>query len=184
MMRLSVPDPSLVVLCGPAGSGKSTFAARHFTDTVVVSSDRCRAMITDDEADLRVSADAFDLFRHIIDARLRYRRLAVADSTALHAEARKDLVRIARRRGVPAVLIVFDVTEEACRQWNARRGRVVSDEVIHRQHLALEQALTQVGTEGFAQVAVLHAGDVTDAAVEIVAQTGGERHVHTHHPRG
>jgi len=49
-MRLTVPEPCLVILCGPAGSGKSTFAVRNFPETSVVSSDRCRAMIADDEA--------------------------------------------------------------------------------------------------------------------------------------
>src|SRR5438445_9081066 len=57
-MVVRVPDPSLVVLCGPAGSGKTTFARRHFRDTAIVSSDRCRAMIADDEANIRVSREA------------------------------------------------------------------------------------------------------------------------------
>ena len=166
-MQLVIPDPSLVVLCGPAGSGKSTFASRHFAETAVVSSDRCRALIADDEGETRVSGEAFTLFHHIIDARLRYRRLTVADSTALSPPARQDLLKLARRRSVPAYLIVFDVSEEVCRQWNARRGRVVPPDVIHRQRQALEQALAHVGTEGFAEVAVFHADEITDARVEI-----------------
>lgn len=39
---LAVPDLSLVVLIGATGSGKSTFAARHFRPTEVLSSDFCR----------------------------------------------------------------------------------------------------------------------------------------------
>ena len=38
-MRLTIPDYCLVVLIGASGSGKSTFAARHFLPTEVVSSD-------------------------------------------------------------------------------------------------------------------------------------------------
>ena len=70
-MRLRIPNPSLVVLCGPAGSGKSTFAARHFPPTAIVSSDRCRAMLADDERDLSVSPEAFRLF-HTITMRERW----------------------------------------------------------------------------------------------------------------
>ena len=43
MTDLDIPDLSLVVLVGVSGSGKSTFAARHFKPTQVLSSDFCRA---------------------------------------------------------------------------------------------------------------------------------------------
>ena len=39
MHRIRLPDPSLVVLIGASGSGKSTFAARHFAPDEVLSSD-------------------------------------------------------------------------------------------------------------------------------------------------
>ena len=48
---LDIPDFSLVVLIGATGSGKSTFAARHFLPTEVVSSDQARAFVSDDAND-------------------------------------------------------------------------------------------------------------------------------------
>jgi len=36
---IRIPSRVLIVLCGVAGSGKSTFAAQHFTPTQIVSSD-------------------------------------------------------------------------------------------------------------------------------------------------
>src|SRR2546427_5122507 len=108
-MVVRVPDPSLVVLCGPAGSGKTTLARRHFRDTAIVSSDRCRAMIADDESDIRVSRDAFELFHHVIEVRLRHGRLTVADSTALLPDAPRARRQIARRFEVPVIALLLDV---------------------------------------------------------------------------
>ena len=60
-MKIAVPELCLVVLVGPTGSGKSTFAARHFKPTEVVSSDACRAMVADDANDQSATPDAFAL---------------------------------------------------------------------------------------------------------------------------
>ncbi len=45
MTVIDLPDPSLVVLIGASGSGKSSFAARHFKPTEVLSSDFCRGLV-------------------------------------------------------------------------------------------------------------------------------------------
>lgn len=73
--NIELPDFSLVVLVGSTGSGKSTFAAKHFLPTEVISSDYCRALISDDEAEQGVTADAFDLVREIAAKRLKHRKL-------------------------------------------------------------------------------------------------------------
>ncbi|MBL8188496.1 MAG: AAA family ATPase [Acidobacteria bacterium] len=57
---LEIPVPSLVLLIGSSGAGKSTFAARHFQPTEIISSDRCRAMICDDESDQTINTEAFE----------------------------------------------------------------------------------------------------------------------------
>ena len=82
MKRIEIPKTSLVVLCGSAGCGKSNFASRHFRPTQVVSSDHCRAMVSDSEEDMSASRKAFKVFRLIIDSRLALGRLTVSDSTA------------------------------------------------------------------------------------------------------
>ena len=50
-MQIDIPEFALVLLVGASGTGKSTFAARHFLPTEVVSSDRARGWIADDETD-------------------------------------------------------------------------------------------------------------------------------------
>jgi hypothetical protein len=73
--NIEIPDFALVVLIGSTGSGKSTFAAKHFLPTEVISSDRCRGLVSDNENDQGVSGDAFDLVREIAGKRLKNRGL-------------------------------------------------------------------------------------------------------------
>ena len=57
-MNLPIPDMSLVVLIGVSGSGKSTFARKHFKPTAVLSSDYFRGLVADDETDQSATTDA------------------------------------------------------------------------------------------------------------------------------
>ena len=54
---LRVPELSLVLLIGASGAGKSTFAAKHFRAGEVISSDRCRGLVADDENDQGATAE-------------------------------------------------------------------------------------------------------------------------------
>src|SRR5208337_3786605 len=84
--------PSIVVLCGPAACGKSTFAERHFRPTQIISSDWARARVCDDDRDQRFNSQAFALVHFLVEQRLTLNRLCVVDSTALTGQARKDLL--------------------------------------------------------------------------------------------
>jgi AAA domain len=61
-----LPDPALVVLVGPSGSGKSVWAAERYRPDEVVSSDRLRALVGSGEHDLEASAEAFALLDQIV----------------------------------------------------------------------------------------------------------------------
>jgi protein phosphatase len=81
---IKIPELSLVVLIGISGSGKSSFAGRHFRPTEVISSDFCRALVSDDENDQGATGDAFDVLGFIAAKRLAPAALANG-STAAHA---------------------------------------------------------------------------------------------------
>jgi len=78
---LDVPDKSLVVLIGVSGSGKSTFAEQKFGPYEVISSDFCRALVSGDENNQAVSAEAFEVLHFIAGKRLAAGHLTVIDAT-------------------------------------------------------------------------------------------------------
>lgn len=89
MKELQIPALSLVVLVGASGSGKSTFARRHFKPTEIVSSDTCRGIVSDDENDQNASGPAFELLHFIVRQRLKAGLLTVVDATNVQADSRK-----------------------------------------------------------------------------------------------
>lgn len=165
---IRLPRNTLVVLVGPAGCGKSTFAARHFRPTEVVSSDECRALISDDSANQGVSAHAFDLLHFIIGKRLLLGRLTVCDATNLERSARSSLARIAHRFGFNTSAIVFDVPLDVCVQRNSGRGRVVPEDALRNQYAMLEKAKKSIGREGFDSVYTLNQRSHSDPVVEVL----------------
>src|SRR4029453_9087730 len=82
-MKISIPKLSLVVLIGPSGSGKSTFSRKHFLPTEILSSDACRAMVSDDENNQAVTNDAFEVLHFIAAKRLALGRLTLIDATSV-----------------------------------------------------------------------------------------------------
>jgi len=161
--RLEVPAAALVLLVGPTGSGKSTFAARHFGPGEVLSSDAFRALVSGDEADMAATTDAFELLHLAAGRRLGRRLLTVVDATNVRADARRPLLALARRSAVPAVAIVFDLPLELAATRNAQRpGRTVPRRVLRQQHRDLQRALTVLGGEGFAGVFVLRSAEAID----------------------
>ena len=153
MSELAVPELSLVVLIGASGSGKSTFARKHFLPTQVLSSDVCRGLVSDDENDQAATADAFAVLRFIAATRLRAGRLTVVDATSVRKEDRASLVQLARDHDVLPVAIVLDVPEGVCLERNAARpDRQLDRGVISRQRADLRRGLSGLGREGFRKV--------------------------------
>lgn len=162
---LDLPAMGLVVLVGVSGAGKSTFAARHFAPTQIVSSDHCRGVVSDDENDQSASADAFALLHTIVDIRLRRGLLTVVDATNVQSRARADLVRIAKDNDVLSTAIVLDVPEALARERNRGRAeRDFGDHVIRRQRRDLRQSVKRLSREGFRRTHVLRGPEEIDAA--------------------
>ncbi|GAA1220815.1 MULTISPECIES: polynucleotide kinase-phosphatase [Streptomyces] len=168
---LPVTDLSLVVLVGASGSGKSTFARRHFKPTEIISSDFCRGLVADDENDQSASRDAFDVLHYIAGKRLAAGRLTVVDATNVQQESRKQLVDLARQYDVLPIAIVLDIPEEVCAARNAQRAdrAGMARRVISRHTRELRRSLRHLEREGFRKVHILRGVEEADSA-EVVRE--------------
>jgi protein phosphatase len=168
-MDLTIPDMALVVLIGASGSGKSTFARKHFAPTQVLSSDFFRGLVADDENDQSASADAFETLHFVAGKRLRAGRITVVDATNVQREVRARLVRLAREHHVLPVAVVLDPPESVCVARNAARpDRDFGAHVVRRHRQLLRKSLPHLAKEGFKRVHVLREESEVEAARFVV----------------
>ncbi|WP_251095301.1 polynucleotide kinase-phosphatase [Streptomyces sp. Caat 7-52] len=166
---LPVTDLSLVVLVGASGSGKSTFARKHFKPTEVISSDFCRGLVSDDENDQSATRDAFDVLHYIAGKRLAAGRRTVVDATSVQQDSRRQLIELARKYDVLPIAIVLDVPEEVCAERNAARTdrADMPRRVIQRHIRELRRSLRHLEREGFRKVHVLRGVEETEHATVV-----------------
>ena len=167
-MNIAVPELCLIALVGPSGSGKSVFASRHFRPTEVVSSNACRAMVSDDANDQAATPDAFALLNFIAATRLRAGRLTVIDATNVQPDARKSLVGLARDHDCLPVAIVLNMPESLCLARNQERpDRSFGARVVRRQAEQLRRSLRGLRREGFRHIFVLNSPEeVEEVSIE------------------
>ncbi|EPX62572.1 protein serine-threonine phosphatase [Cystobacter fuscus DSM 2262] len=155
-MKTTIPELALVVLIGPSGSGKSSFARKHFLPTEVLSSDAYRGLVSDDELNQDSTADAFEALRFVAAKRLARGRLTVIDATNVQPESRKFLVELAREYHVLPVAVVLDVPEKICHERNRLRpDRNMGSHVVRTQLQQLHRSIRGLEREGFRHVHVL-----------------------------
>lgn len=164
-MNIQLPEFSLVLLIGASGSGKSTFAAKHFKATEVLSSDWSRAAVSDDPNDQAATKDAFEVLGFIAGKRLSAMKLTVVDATNVQPESRKSLIELARAHDALPVAIVFDLPERVCQERNrARPDRDFGPHVVRQQMQQLRRSLRSLQREGLRHVWTLSSVEDVDAA--------------------
>jgi protein phosphatase len=178
-LLIVLPDPSLVILVGAAGAGKSTFAARHFAPHEVLSSDGFRALIAGDPADQSATRPAFAALHRELERRLTAGLLTVVDATSVTAHARRSLLARAGAAHVPAIGIMLDLPSDLVRARNrGRDGRgAIPEDAVTAQLADLARTIAHEDAAGWPGFAAVHrlviAADVDRVVVRRVPARPG-----------
>ncbi|MBP0019527.1 MAG: polynucleotide kinase-phosphatase [Cyanobacteria bacterium SBLK] len=170
-MEINVPELSLILLIGASGSGKSTFAKKHFGKHEIISSDECRGIVSNDENNQDATRDAFELLHYIVGKRLKNGHLTVIDATNVQVESRKKLLQLARDYHVLPIAIALDLSEKICEERNVKRSdRNFGNHVIRRQKQQLKRSLKGLKREGFRKIYIFKSPEEVDGVTAIVRE--------------
>ncbi|MCX4919924.1 ATP-binding protein [Streptomyces sp. NBC_00687] len=149
-MTVALPENSLVVLIGASGAGKSTLAST-WPASQVLSLDDLRGIVSDDPGEQNATAEAVDLLHRTLEYRMARTLTTVIDATNVEPQTREQLVKAAKRHGMPAVAVLVATPLDVClERQNARTAnRRVRNDVVRAQHQAMTAASQSLSTEGF-----------------------------------
>ncbi len=167
-MEVRIPEFCLALMMEPTDAGKSRFARKWFSPTEILSSDNCRALVSDDPANRDCSEDAFATLHAILDKRLKRRRLTVVDATNLRSEDRKTLQEIAREHDCQSVIFAIDTPARLCLERNAARdGRKSPERVVQAHCRRMRMSLRETKKER-SRVYQLKPAEANDAVIRRV----------------
>lgn len=152
MTDFRVATPSLVVLVGVSGSGKTTWAAQNAARGEIVSSDALRAQLGESEQDQAASSDAFAVLEDVVRRRLARGLFTIIDATSLEDASRATYRALAKDAGVPCIAVAFPTDPATCKARNRARPVPVPGHVINAQLKAFDRVLPLLASEGFDDV--------------------------------
>jgi predicted kinase len=141
----------VVLAIGLPGSGKSSWFKRH--NITPLSSDVIRALLFDDPTEQRFQELVFSNLRSMLRARLVARRpLNYVDATNLTPHDRHSWIKMAKDFGYEVQAVYFDVPLEVCLERNAKRQRVVEEDVMRKMSAKMK---APTFNEGFSKITVV-----------------------------
>jgi len=145
------PRGIVVLTIGLPGSGKTSWFRRRAITPL--SSDLLRMMLFDDITEQRYQDLVFSTLRYLLRARMIARMpWNYVDATNLSPRERRGWIKMAQEFGYEVHAVFFDVPIEVCMERNARRGRMVPDDVMQRMAGKLRPPTFD---EGFSKITVV-----------------------------
>lgn len=151
---LDIKGPSLVLMVGTSGSGKSYLAKSLFSQRCIISSDLQRELLLwNGQVPDTISTEsywaqmqacshrAFQLVDQKVEQLLADKDVAVVDATNLRASTRKSLESLASRYGASVFYVVMQADESLCVTRDASRKFPVGASIIAKQKVAMDLAV-------------------------------------------
>lgn len=167
-MKITLPEYSLIVLIGASGSGKTTFARKHFGSNEILSVREFGEMVGQPDNQEQNDEDALEAMNFVVDKRMKNRVLTIIDAPHINQVDRKHLRQIAKKYHARLVAIALDLPEEVCLARNQQEPeRSVPRSILRHQIENLNKNVHRLQSEGFRYVYHLKSVEEIDA-VEIV----------------
>lgn len=156
-MKIMLPSFSVLLLVGPAGCGKSEFAARHFPRRSVFT---LYSNLQERDLDSKFRNLLPPLERHLATT-----QLAVVDAPFLHAQHRQMMTELAWSYGALPCALCFEVPAAAIKDPIPAEATISVGQQIER----FQQVFAALQQESFARIDLLQSRPTIDeATVEII----------------
>lgn len=140
MREIEIAPRTLILMVGLPGSGKSTFARKHFPLDAIVSTDEIRRELSNYPSNQLVSDQAFMIGSRIVRERLSRDGIVVFDAQNLTENNRKTFYQIAKEQGACIEVFFMDVGPEESIVRDAKRAQPVEADYIKARASAFAMA--------------------------------------------
>lgn len=147
--------PTLWVMCGLSGSGKSTVAtqiAENNENAVIVSSDAIREELTGNYENQEHNEEVFKIFHDRIRKNLENKNNVVADATNLTMKSRRAILMKVNGLDINKTCLIIPKPFEQCKEDNLHRKHPVPDDVLDKQ---IKRFQIPFYEEGFNEISIL-----------------------------
>lgn len=134
-MNAQNQKPTLYLMVGIVGSGKSTYAAKFAlrNNCEIVCPDDIREELTGDIGDQSKNKEVFAMAETRARYFLTHDTSVLVDATCYNKKNRKTWQELAKSLQIRIVAVVMEAPFDICRERNQKRKRVVPDFVIDKQ---------------------------------------------------
>lgn len=163
--------PKIILLCGIAGSGKSTYAAKLVQanpNTEIVSSDSIREKVFGDINDQTHNYEIFSkIIPHEIRCGIGWEKDVIVDATNISIKDRSSYIKLARELNVDIECHYIPVDLDNARIQNEGRERKVPDFVLVKH---AQKFVVPTVKEGFSNVYNIRKEEAISYGLERLAE--------------